>query len=115
MTIIIDIVKRKCGVTPPEVSFVEGMSKISYDSYIQTEEEIFAHENYDVNIWDQYVLSHNQRDVDHVLSAANYLKINCLSQWMGAELAQEIQNKSRKEDVFALLAGETLVYDFLKQ
>jgi len=114
MTLIIDNVKRKCGVTPPEVSFVEGMSKISHDSYIQTEEGIFTHENYDVNIWEQYVLSHNKRDVDYVLSAANYLKINCLSQWMGAELAQEIQNKSRKEDVFALLAGKTLVYDFLK-
>jgi len=75
-----------------------------------------SHEDCDrKSIWEQYVVSHNKRDVEYVLSAANYLKINCLSQLMGPKIAQDIQNTSRKEDVFALLAGETLVHEFFKK
>lgn len=66
-------------------------------------------------IWREFVLSHDKRDVEYVLSAVNYLKINRVSQLMGAKRAEEIQNTGTKEIDFALLAGETLVYEFFKK
>lgn len=112
MTILIDIVNKKSDVTPPVV----GSRKKMENSDIQLKKAMPSDEDCDrKSIWEQYVVSHNKRDVEYVLSAANYLKINCLSQLMGPKIAQDIQNTSRKEDVFALLAGETLVHEFFKK
>jgi hypothetical protein len=110
MTKILEYVRTKGGVAPPTTSksYVQKVTATS----IEINPEYVSGQNFDVTFVNGIWETHKQ-DVGYILNAAMYLDINCLSQLMGARIAQGIEATSTDDAEFEKLASIKLDNAFL--